>query len=332
MFNCAFFYILEQKSSMKIISKMLESQYFADRPPVLLDIGASGEINAKWKQIAAYCVCLAFDADDREFNVTEQTNSAYKKLIIFNRIVTAEPIELTDFYLTSSPYCSSLLEPEQEKLKPWVHSGLFSVVKKVQLRAITLMESLKQANVDYIDWFKTDSQGTDMRLMNSLSPALQDGILAAELEPGIMDAYKEEDKLHSVMSQMKEKGFWMSEMVVKGVQRLNSGYIAGMQSYIDRGIMRTSPGWAEVTYLREMRKDLQPREYLMLIVFALLEQQYGFALEVAEAARAVHPSVTLFGECINEIHAELEAEKRKRKAGLIYLKEKVNRAFARLNV
>ena len=58
----------------------------------------------------------------------------------------------------------------------------------------------------------------------------------------------------------------------------------------------------------------------------------GFALEVAEAARALHPSVTLFGECINEIHAELEAEKRKRKAGLIYLKEKVNRVFARLNV
>ena len=134
------------------------------------------------------------------------------------------------------------------------------------------------------------------------------------------------------MNQMQEKGFWMSEMVVKGVQRLNSGYITGMQPYIDRGIMRTSPGWAEVTYLREMRKNLQPRESLMLIVFALLEQQYGFALEVAEAARASQPDVALFGECVNEIHVELEAEKRKRKVGLIRLKNKVNRAFARFNV
>ena len=50
---------------MKIIQKVLESVYFENKPPVLIDIGASGEINAKWKAIASYSVCIAFDADER---------------------------------------------------------------------------------------------------------------------------------------------------------------------------------------------------------------------------------------------------------------------------
>ena len=65
-----------QYKRMKIIDKIMRSEYFRDQPPVLLDIGASGGIHSKWKYIAKYAYCLAFDADDREFHVTEQTNKA----------------------------------------------------------------------------------------------------------------------------------------------------------------------------------------------------------------------------------------------------------------
>ena len=310
---------------MKIIDAILRSEYLAERPPVLFDIGASGEINAKWKPIASYCICVAFDADDREFHVTEKTNSTYRRLLTFNRIVTAEPIEFADFYLTASPFCSSLLEPEGDKLKPWIHSGLFSVVNKKRLPAITLTESLRQANINYIDWFKSDSQGTDLRLFNSLSPSVRSGILAVEMEPGILDAYKGEDKLAVVMRQMEENDFWLSTMEVKGVQRLTANYVADLKPYISRRIMRKSPGWAEVTYLRRAAR-FQAREYLLLIVFALLERQYGFALEIVEAA-SEFADVAIFRDCRNEIIRELKAEKRK--VPMIYLKQKIDKLFSR---
>lgn len=310
---------------MKIIDAILQSKYLADRPPVLVDIGASGEINAKWKPIASYCICIAFDADDREFHVTEKTNSTYRRLLTFNRIVTAEPIEFADFYLTASPFCSSQLEPEGDKLMPWIHSALFSVEKKTRLGAITMTESLRQANIDYIDWFKSDSQGTDLRLFNSLSPSVRSGILAVEMEPGILDAYKGEDKLPVVMRQMEENDFWLSTMEVKGVQRLEASHVADMKPYISRRIMRKSPGWAEVTYLRRPGR-LEAREYLLLIVFALLEKQYGFALEVVEAAGAFS-DIALFRDCKTEIIRELKAEKRKVPA--IYLKQKIDKFFSR---
>ncbi len=313
---------------MKIIHNILQSGHFNDRPPVLMDIGASGEINAKWKMIAPYCICLAFDADDREFHVSEQTNSAYRKLITFNRIVTAEPVGYTDFYLTASPFCSSLLEPEKDKLQPWIFRDLFAVEKKTRLPAITLQESLSQAKITYIDWFKTDTQGTDLRLFTSLSPSVQSGVLMAEFEPGILDAYKGEDKLFAVMQQMHAKGFWLSSMDVKGVQRLDARYVAGVRSYIARRIMRRTPGWAEVTYLRQAQAS-SPRDYLLLIVFALLERQFGFALETAEAAIPGFPDISLFRHAKDEILRELQAERRK--APLVYLKQKINQLFSHIH-
>ena len=75
---------------MKIIKTILTSGYFLENPPILVDIGASGEINKKWEIIAPHSVCIAFDADDRDFQINEVDSSIYKKLIIFNRIVIAE--------------------------------------------------------------------------------------------------------------------------------------------------------------------------------------------------------------------------------------------------
>jgi len=309
---------------MEIIDKIMRSEYFSDQPPVLIDIGASGGINSKWKYIAKYAYCLAFDADDREFHVTEQANKAYKKLITFNRIVTAEQIGQTDFYLTASPFCSSLLKPAKEKLEPWVFSPLFSVERVTRLPAITLQDALQQANIDYVDWFKTDTQGTDLRLFTSLPAILQPGILAAEFEPGIIDAYEGEDKLSAVMQEMRNRGFWLSSMAVKGVQRLHASYTAKFGSFMTKRILRKTPGWAEVTYLRQPAVDHQ-RQFLLLYVFALLERQYGFALEIIEIAlqRYADP---LFHDCKKAIWKKIAAEKRK--APLVILKRQFNKLFS----
>ena len=270
---------------MKIISTILESDYFLNRPPILIDIGASGGINRKWKIIAPYSTCIAYDADDRDFQINEITNSQFKRLITFNRIISDEQSTYLDFYLTKSPYCSSLLEPDLEKLKPWVFHPLFEVEKKTNLSAITLTESLRQAEIDYVDWFKTDTQGTDLRLFRSLPSEVSKNILAAEFEPGIIDAYHGEDKLYMIMQEMHEREFWLSSMNVKGTQRLNADYIDKIGAFKSKRIFRRSPCWAEVTYLRQPFPGSE-RQLLLQFVFALLEEQYGFALELWILRRA----------------------------------------------
>ncbi|TMI90030.1 MAG: hypothetical protein E6H08_15695 [Bacteroidetes bacterium] len=312
---------------MKIIESILQMELFRSRPPVLIDIGASGEINPKWKQIAPYSICIAFDADDREFNISEQDNKAYKKLITFNRIVTAEPIDKADFYLTNSPFCSSLLEPDAVNLKPWIFSSFFSTEKKIQLPAITLIQALSQIKIDYIDWFKTDTQGTDLRLFKTLPTKISDHILAAEFEPGIIDAYRGEDKIYSVMEYLHQHKFWLSSMEPKGVQRIDPNYKGKFSSFSLRKIIRRSPCWAEVTYLRQPVLNGK-REILLLYIFALLEKQYGFALEITDFALNNFQD-TVFKDCRKAVLKKLNAEKWK--MPLVIFKRQFNKLFTNIN-
>jgi hypothetical protein len=312
---------------MKIIKTILESEFLINDPPVLVDIGASGEINKKWKIIAPYCICIAFDADDREFNITEQINRTYKKLITFNRVVTVEAVEKVNFYLTVSPFCSSVLKPNPKSLEPWIFRNLFEVQEEKQLPAITMQQVLKQLNITTVDWFKTDTQGTDLRLFKSALPHLHSPILTVEFEPGIIDAYTGEDKLYSVMEEMKENNFWLSSMNVQGIQRLNADYINKIGSSMSKRIIRKTPAWAEVTYLKQPNLH-SPRQFLLLYVFALLERQYGFALEVIAVASQKFPNA-LFQDCSKAVWKIIKNEKKK--APLVILKRQLNKLFASIN-
>lgn len=274
---------------MEIIDEILSTSYFKDNPPVLIDVGASGTIHNKWKDISLYSICICFDADEREFKIDEIENSGYKRLIKINRALTEYENSLIDFYLTDSPYCSSTLEPQNTKLKPWLFSNYFNVIEIQKIGSTTINNVLKSLEIKYVDWLKLDTQGTDLRLFTSLPQEIKEGIIAAEFEPGIIDAYKGEDKLYSVLKVMHESGYWLSSMDTKGTQRIENKYIDifGLEN-INRTIP-ASPGWAEMTYLKEF--DITNiRSLLLLYVLALLQKQYGFALEVCYNLKKIDDS------------------------------------------
>ena len=312
---------------MKIIDRIMRSEYFRDLPPVLIDIGASGGIHSKWKYIAKYAHCIAFDADDREFQISEDINKDYKKITKINRIVTTLPSANANFYLTQSPFCSSLLEPDAEKLQPWLFKPLFEVKEITSLPAVTLSETLQSAGISYIDWFKVDTQGTDLRIYQSLPEEIRKTVLFAEFEPGILDAYKEEDKLYSVMQEMHSQGFWLSSMNIKGTQRLQNNYADQIGSFLSERIIRTSPGWAELSYFRNP-EGLSRRNLLLMIVFALLEQQYGYALELADIGRKQFQD-SLLDECRKAVLDRIQREKMK--IPMILIKRKINKLFSGIN-
>ena len=276
---------------MRIIKKVLEREELQAEPPVLMDIGASGKIHPAWKALARYSICLAFDADDRTFSVREETGR-FRKLYVYNRIVTAHGEGQAEFYLTRSPSCSSLLKPDNEKLAEWAFADLFEVEQVVRLETVDLGSVLQERGLKRIDWFKTDSQGTDLRLFQSLGEETIRRVLVAEFEPGIIDAYEGEDKLHALMAFMDQYDFWMSDMAVRGSQRIRPDlvqrYLPGADLRKIRLILKTAPGWAEVGYLNILpeRLGFSQRDYLLAWLFAYFRKHFGFALEVAASGQA----------------------------------------------
>jgi hypothetical protein len=274
---------------MNVIDQVLSRPEFEEHPPVLVDVGASSGVNPAWRALAKYSICIAFDADDRGMGWTCRDSKLYKRLHVYNRILTSGAETTSDFYLTRDAPCSSMLLPDAESLSSWEFADRFIVVEKQTVPTISLKTVLTQLNLGRVDWFKTDSQGIDLRLFLSLGDALVQKVLIAEFEPGIIDAYQGDDKLWTLMSCMHDRGFWISDMSVLGSNRIRKDLMKRFTRF-ERDYMvhllKTSPGWAEVVYMNSFSGDeLGRREYLLGWVCASIKRQYGFALELAVVAK-----------------------------------------------
>jgi hypothetical protein len=65
----------------------------------------------------------------------EDDDRNFKKLLIYYCIVSDEDANETKFYLTVSPYCSSVLELHYKKLQPYDFLQVVDVKVKVTLKA-----------------------------------------------------------------------------------------------------------------------------------------------------------------------------------------------------
>ena len=276
-----------------MIDKILRRSEFSDRPPVLMDIGAAGAIHPKWKSIAKYSVCIAFEADTRGLGFEIRESREYRKLYVYNAIVMDKNSGDVEFHLTRFPPCSSVLPPRHGRLAAWAFSDLFKVMETVRLKSICINTVLEETGIDKVDWFKTDSQGIDLRLFESLGDERINRVLVAEFEPGIIDAYEGEDKLWHLLRFMEGRPFWMADISIKGSQRIRpelpGDFPAIFPKKIIRAAIKTSPGWGEVAYFNEFPEPsigLDKRDYLLGFVFAILENQLGFALEIALRGKA----------------------------------------------
>jgi hypothetical protein len=273
-----------------LIARVLAQPCFVDAPPVFVDVGASGALPRLWAPLAEWSVCVAFDADSRDFAVARSEAAGWKSLYTVNRIVApGEPAE-RDFYLTRSPHCSSTLPPDAAALAPWAFSPLFEVARTVKLGTVDLGAALRQLGLPRIDWLKCDSQGTDLRIFRSLEREMADRMLAADFEPGIIDAYRGEDKLHHVLAYMETRPFWVSEMRVRGSQRIDEaelGRLGTLERRNPASFLKTSPGWCEISYLNDCTSEaLTERDCLLAWLFATLKAQHGFAAGLARRSAA----------------------------------------------
>jgi hypothetical protein len=284
-----------------MIQELLNHTSVKQQPPVLIDVGASGKIHRNWRAIAKYSICIAFEADTRDFGYVVKETDNYKKLYVYNCIVTDQTDTTTKFYLTKQPHCSSVLEPDLNGLKYMAWANRFEVDKVVQLPSKDLYSVLQELGIQYVDWFKTDSQGLDLRLFKNMGSDRIAKVHVAEFEPGLIDAYKGEDKIHHLIAFMEStKLFWLSDFVVKGSAHISPSLLATLSqnSFIRKLKMfsiKNSPGWGELTYMNYLNQaNVSKRDYLVGLAFGLELKQYGFVLERAQEAAKIYPEEQLF--------------------------------------
>jgi FkbM family methyltransferase len=259
--------------------------------PVLMDVGASGEPPAIWNDLAENSIYIGFDPDLREIH--EDRVAGYRRSIIVNEAVAgAKDAGALEFYLTRSPFCSTSLPPDPAAASHWIESNRFEVENRTTVRATTVDDVLKRLGMPpRIDWFKIDSQGIDLRVINSIPPDVLARVMAIDTEPGLIAMYQQEDMFVDVHRDLTSRGFWLSSMKTGEFVRMRRSTLDGaraMQPDIDeaymRSVVRKTPAYFEARYLRTLEwladMSLSQQEYVLLWIFALIDGQYGFALDL----------------------------------------------------
>ena len=258
--------------------------------PVLADIGSAGARHAIWDPIAAQSVVLGFDPDER--NRDESFSRVFKNAIMVNKAVALkDDQESVEFVLTTYPGCSSLLEADLEALSSFIFRDLFVPVRKVSVPAISLNRVIEDYDLGRLDWLKLDTQGMDLKLIKSLRQEYFDKLLAVDIEPGLIHAYKGEDLFAETHTYLMDRGFWLSDLRVQAYAKVRPETVVKMteslngmdRSTLERRLKR-SPTAAEARYLREIAwlrdNAADRRSFILSFVFALLDGQTGFAFDV----------------------------------------------------
>lgn len=272
---------------MNIFTKILNYDECKEKPPVLIDVGASGYLNPEWKKISNQSICIAFDADNRDFSYIEKLKSSFLKLHSINKIVSINQGQ-KNIYLTKAPYCSSTLPPSTDKVNAWSFGELFEVQQTIKIQTVTISQILEESSINYIDWIKLDSQGTDLRIFKSLGSEIILKVCIAEFEPGIMDSYQGEDKMHSLMSFMDKNPFWLSDLDIKGPQKLKTSTLNNYFNKVEKKLLscylKESAFWGEMTYINSFEQDKlnNIRDLFIGWIFCTIKKQHGFALELAD--------------------------------------------------
>ena len=264
--------------------------------PTLVDVGASGRPPDVWLPIALCATYVGFDPDLREFS--KVTSGTFRTECRIAAVVGPdEAAETAPLYLTRSPFCSSTLAPDPDALAPYLFADLFAVERQVNACATTLGKALTQAGLPpRIDWLKLDTQGTDLRILQSLSEEMAGQVLAVDVEPGLIDAYRDEDLFVKTHAHLVRHGYWLSNLNVCGAVRMRRQTLAsgaarqaGLTEERVNANQRVAPGWCEARYLRTVEwltdHGAGPDRYLLLWVFSMLDGQYGFALDIAAEYR-----------------------------------------------
>jgi len=264
-----------------MIEKILRNEVFEKKPPVLIDVGASDEINNSWRKLSRYSICLGFDTNI-ENNKNETTN--YKKFYLIKSLISDKNGQ-KNFYFTYDKNCSSSLKPISKNIKDYLFNKKFKIKKKTKLKYVTLNSVLKTFKIKHVDWFKSDTQGSDLRIFKSLNTSIKKKTLIAEFEPGFENIYTNEDMVSDVIKYMI-KDFFIDTFKVKGdyffIKKTKTKFLNKLQNRFFHLFNKKQIIWANITFANKLKGKFSKRDILLYIVIQIIRKNYLIALKTCD--------------------------------------------------
>lgn len=194
---------------MEIFIEPFFSEYYSKNPLVLVDVGASGGLEPRWKLAQKYLYVIGFEPDPREFtNLQKKENKMVKYL---NIGLHREKTSLT-YYLMQKQQTSSMFKPNREFLDKFPEAERFDIVKKVIIETDTLDNQFKMHNIFAADFIKVDTQGSELFILEGAAQTIRDYVFGLEVEVEFNEMYQGQPLFSDVDSFIRKQKFQLFDL------------------------------------------------------------------------------------------------------------------------
>ena len=152
----------------------------------LLDIGAAGEVEPRWKPFVQSLNYIGVEPDERSRSTLLNKENEFRSYQILPYALAAKNQRL-NFNLCRKPQVSSLYEPETKFLSRFPDAERFDIVEKISTDCV----SLDSVDVPEVDFLKIDIQGAEYDVIEGASSCMSSA-LGLELEVEFVKLYKDQ--------------------------------------------------------------------------------------------------------------------------------------------
>ena len=179
----------------------------------LIDIGAAGGLQDRWKPFSRFVDLVAVEPDPRAKESIERLeNSSLRSLHRVNSPLASTFREI-DFYLCKHPRQSSVLKPNLEHFAKYNDGHKWNVERVEQMSAITLDSAL--ASKIQPDFLKLDTQGSELDILQGATATLH-SCLGIEVEVEFREMYQSQPLFGDLSKFLLDNEFDFVDFVAFG--------------------------------------------------------------------------------------------------------------------
>lgn len=173
-----------------------------------LDVGARGGFDVLLAPIAPLVHCVGFDPDAEEIRRLEAApGSQGWGGVRYLPVALGEPGQGRTLYLTHSPGCSSLLEPNPAVFSRYGRDALFSVDGSAKINTLGLDAVVQTYGLQDAAYLKLDIQGAELEVLCTGAQLLDQSITAIRCEVEFQPVYCHQPLFRHLDAFLCERGF-----------------------------------------------------------------------------------------------------------------------------
>jgi len=219
----------------------------------LVDIGAAGGLEPRWKRIENYISYTGFEPDERSFNELKNTQGNNRKIYPVALWNSAQRLKIN---MCSKPQVSSYFLPNRTLLDRFSNSERFDVESVAKIECMTL-DDLDILSSDFI---KIDVQGGELSVLEGAITSLS-STFGIEAEVEFVPLYDDQPLFGEICSFLAKSNFEFIDFTTIGRWERNACNGCGQTVYADALFLKTPE-----TVLKNHRTIEQLSNYLMILL------------------------------------------------------------------